>query len=156
MSEIESEYRADFSVGDVVMKVRELAAANPHFVYQAPQAGSGTCLYVHAAPITLALLPGCLMGQALHALGVPLELLRDRCERTGIRRVLGILGVPMSVSKVTGSLQEADWLSSVQYNQDSGCSWGKCVEIADHEYPLDSPDDNSEDTGSSGDEDTGE
>jgi hypothetical protein len=124
-------YRADFTVFDVVSKVREIVAANPSFIYQkngSTGCSTGSCDYVHEGKAD------CLMAQALHALGVPLAFL-SKCEGSLIRNVLQELGlVPFGSAtndEEARRWEAADWLHYVQCCQDDGMPWGECVESSD-------------------------
>lgn len=132
-------YRATFTVADVVVKVREIAAAYYHRVYQRPsnEPQITGCLYVHhdGGPAeTLTLTPGCIIGQALHALGVPLEFLTE-CEGMLVSGVLNRLGVEIySTQEVR---RDTEWLERVQSYQDQGIEWGTAVIYTDEDLRED-------------------
>ena len=105
---------------DIADRVRAIAAAQPDRRYEKP-VGGRTCMYVHGDK------PGCIMGQALHAEGVPLEILAEG-EGLAVGSVLWHLE-----DWVTRDLSQpwVSWLGHVQAGQDSGKTWGGSVQFAD-------------------------
>ena len=74
--------------------------------------------------------PVCIIGHAVHELGVPLGSLAENqsmptCDALSLVK-----------SSVLPSIQELDWLSTVQFEQDNGASWSEAVQTADKLYPL--------------------
>ena len=107
---------------DVEGKVRELAAANPTYVYRAdPNAYLGRCEY---RPNSVQ--PGCVFGQALIALGaeIPAEW-----EGRGIVQLYGLLGIE-------ATFVQKRWSETLQFNQDRNSSWGTALKMADEAWPL--------------------
>lgn len=110
----------DFTLDDVVSKVREVAAERPDFVYQSlqtdPLGFNIRCFYRHGEK------PGCIIGQALDRLDyvVPSSL-----EGENVYRVLDhLFGEPQADDR-------ANWLRFVQARQDGGSTWGEAVQYAD-------------------------
>jgi hypothetical protein len=95
-----------------------VAEKGDDYVYSRLDGYVGTCLYVHDDE------PGCIMGNALHRMGVSLDQLGDK-EGEGITSVLeylhnrGIIGDYPSL--------DLEKLSSIQAAQDCGSTWGKAV-----------------------------
>ena len=124
-----------FTTADVVAKVRDLAVASPHFIYTPPvtiePSGRPACLYVHYATDGT-LVGGCIVGQALLALGVPAETLRKYDESDGANA-----STVVSELLDGGACQELLWLDYVQRKQDNGYEWVGAVHCADANYSLD-------------------
>lgn len=106
--------------------LEKLMRDNAEFMYVA-EACEDTCAYVHVngSDNPEDWTPGCLIGQALHANGVPLEYLRQ-VERHRASSVLETLGVFDS-----DTLEYADRL---QNNQDIGIAWGRLNQAIEGEY----------------------
>lgn len=108
----------NFTAQDVLDKVIEIGNRFPDYSYMSPNDGLGTfCQYTDGADGQ-----GCIVGQALRALGVPYDVLvvYDRG------------GIPASlvVEKILGSVIDmdiTDRLNNIQAAQDSGYPWGQCV-----------------------------
>lgn len=104
--------------------VRQLAAEQPEYVYTRPDPfGYNTCVYQYNGA------PSCLIGQALHRLGVPVESLaaadNGAFERKGASTVLAVLAPGTSADTRA-------WAQEVQYHQDLGnIPWGEAVRLAD-------------------------
>lgn len=125
-----------FTLGDVVAKIREIAAVNPDRIYVPTGQELGyvseykvDCMYVHDKDGKA--VAGCLIGQALHALGVPLGYLRT-CEHTDATSVLDRLNL-IPYDFLSGN---ALWVVVVQRYQDEGKPWGECVSLADSHVAL--------------------
>ncbi|GAA2294375.1 hypothetical protein GCM10010149_47940 [Nonomuraea roseoviolacea subsp. roseoviolacea] len=105
--------------------IKTVAAENPDRVYTSPEhmSTTGTCFYVHRDEATDELSPGCLVGAALHRLGVPLETLQ-RNEDTNAFNLLSKL-FPMLTT------QTCSFANSAQMDQDGGRSWGEAVAYAE-------------------------
>lgn len=148
----------DFTMDDVEREIRRLVQENPDFVYghqeeiQAMQT-YGDCSYVagitkddfdyakdkgliQAATYKDALAAGelgkaCLIGQALHNLGVDHGTL-ESFEETGADYVISSLEIPV------GSIQNPEvfaiWVETVQRGQDSNMPWATSLANADEEY----------------------
>ncbi len=109
---------------DIVARVRAIAAAQPDRRYKKPVVG-GNCMYVHGDK------PGCIMGQALHAEGVPLDVLAE-CEGRSVINVIWHLEDWITREDLNPWVT---WLGYVQASQDSGKTWGEAVQHADHLVP---------------------
>lgn len=126
-------------------KVRELAKERPDFTYsKQPGAGHDECSYV-ASSVGGHEGEGCIMGQALTALGIGEEVLREYEEAVG--RALNILelatqylfqdGLMKPVQlyhQIEGSREmdaDMNWALKVQANQDVGMTWSEAVADAD-------------------------
>jgi len=116
---------------EVTDKIRSLATAQPHHVYVPPvkNLGGPTCWYVHNS--SDGLVGGCIVGQALLAVDVPAEDLHEYDLGDGANG-------SQVVRRYTGNLtvEQQQWIDSVQQQQDSGKTWGEAVEHADKFYPL--------------------
>ena len=105
---------------DLARAIREVAAEDPNYVYQRP--GSRVCLYVHwDANGTLR--PGCLIGTALHRLGVPLETLSGY-ESKPAHEVLDHVA-----PDVSSHMRRA--ATRVQRVQDLGATWRQAARLLD-------------------------
>lgn len=104
-----------FSDEEIEDTIRELAADSPDFIYERPE-GVVQCRYVHGDA------PGCLIGQALHFLGVPLaDLVMFEGENAiTLLRELTYTSEPIR-----------RWASRVQDYQDSEATWAESVAYAD-------------------------
>jgi hypothetical protein len=102
--------------------VRKVAAEAPNTVYRTTipdhQRCATNCFYVHTDWNGDPVSAGCIIGKALHALGIPLETLREY-EGAPAQRVLAGLGI--------GSWAAQDTARDVQVTQDSGETWGAAV-----------------------------
>ena len=148
----------DFTMDDVEREIRRLVRENPDFVYgeqketQELQA-YGDCSYVagitkddfnyakdqgliQAATYSDALAAGelgkaCLIGQALHNLGVDHDTL-ETFEETGADYVISSLEIP------EGTIQNPEvfvvWAETVQRGQDNNMPWATSLANADAKY----------------------
>lgn len=111
------------TAGQVINKVRDLAEAQPNFVYFKPEVeedmGNG-CLYVHGRG-TENERGGCIVGQALMALGVEIEKKHEANNASSVIRHMGI----------DHTDKEIQWLDNVQSSQDTGETWEFAVFSAD-------------------------
>ncbi len=132
----------DFSITDLIGKVRDIALEHPTTVYEKEESldpGETTwCSYSkgHSSGVG----PGCLYGQILPAALVALdpqadiyEVLVDHIELDYDEIHTGDL----DYDGVSISTQEMNWIAAVQSNQDLGWTWARAVEQADINYPLD-------------------
>jgi hypothetical protein len=108
----------------VMDTLRTVVAERPDYVYEAPEelvTDGASCFYVHGDA------PGCLVGQVLNRLGVPLTDM-ERYEGTGayslLPHVVELTGDPDAADDVATALTEA------QYQQDQGVTWSKALELA--------------------------
>lgn len=111
----------NFTDKDVLNKVIELGNQFPDYSYTSPGGDDNhVCRYTDGADGQ-----GCIVGQALRALGVPYAVL------AGYDLDLGA-GVP--ASDVLAELLDESYysgvrakLDNIQYKQDLGYPWGQCV-----------------------------
>ncbi|MEU9708016.1 hypothetical protein AB0E21_05295 [Streptomyces sp. NPDC047967] len=106
----------------VTKVLKEVVAENPDRVYEAPDHqladATTTCFYVHTDDLTEEpVAPGCLVGQVLHRLGVPLEHLWE-LEGYDAHQAVAALGLPVSGRTL-------QLLGQAQAHQDSGKTWGE-------------------------------
>jgi hypothetical protein len=109
----------DAQIFDAIRKVAESA---PDTVYRTTipdhQYSGSDCFYVHTDGDGNPVSAGCIIGKALHALGVPLETLREQ-EGVTANRVMLNLGI--------GSADAQDTARDVQISQDHGNTWEYAV-----------------------------
>jgi hypothetical protein len=97
-------------------KVREIATANPDYVYD--YSIIGRCYYTKPNG-------GCLIGQALVALEPELLPVLQELDERGCPQVNRLpLKMPLA-------LNITRWIVDVQQSQDDGRPWSKCIEFAD-------------------------
>jgi hypothetical protein len=119
--------KVNFTLDDVVAKVREVAAERPTYVYDNGTGGElSSCFYRHGADRSE---PGCIVGQALDRLGyvVP-EDLEGRDSYTILNEALG---THFESWESPANPAGAKWIRGVQFQQDAGKPWGVAVEYAD-------------------------
>lgn len=114
----------------LIAELKRLADESPDYVYGAPAhmtrgyEGTTVCLYVHTDPggDESKDAPGCIVGKALHRLGVPLATLAE-FEHYNPREIAGEIlpGVTISGSLFAGRVQRA---------QDRGKTWRAAVDYA--------------------------
>jgi len=113
----------------LVEKVRELVDAHPDNVYTRPKSskwGNSGCS--NTAGVCTDGSEGCLIGQALKALGFPVE----DFENNGVWSLYNHKHLePFNVGQ-----REGEWLCRAQARQDGGNTWGEAVKNADAMYPL--------------------
>lgn len=121
---------SNITAGDVRAKIKELAAERPTYTYVKPK-GAQFCLYVHedssGAPIKG---EGCIVGQALVALGVDPNTLVD------VFMDAESLLYDFGINDNSESGTDAEWVEKAQSAQDFGKEWAVAVEAAD-EYEAD-------------------
>lgn len=107
----------------IVARVREIARANPDFVYEKPDP-MGKCVnwYENENGEKVG---SCIVGRALIDLGYPVT---DQSPSNSATDMLYDLGLP-------GSNSQALWLRKVQIHQDGHRPWGRAVELASGEFP---------------------
>lgn len=103
----------------LIEQIRTLAAENPRAVYL-PEVGLARCSYTKGEAAGR---PGCLIGQALADLGAPMRTLKAY----DIKVVSSIL----SKLDIEVTLEQVEWLRTVQYSQDAKCNWQSAVYRAD-------------------------
>lgn len=108
---------------EFVKAVRELAAENPNFIYEAP-GENRTCLYVHEGD------GSCLIGQALLRVGVPLNTVAGFDETAA--------NLPVAANEALLSLgysgAVSEWAGYVQSLQDRRELWAESVALADNYF----------------------
>lgn len=117
------DYEYDITVEQVLDKVIELAEANPEYVYERPYISEDfreMCSYLTGADGK-----GCIVGQALSALGVSKEHLA-LVEGFDARGALVFFGVDVSSTSKWRASRKLDW---IQGRQDDGVPWGEAVEL---------------------------
>jgi hypothetical protein len=112
----------------VLSALRQIAEENPEKVYVAPadmRDEWGSCYYVHRDDQGNES-PGCIVGQVLHRLGVPLADLKEA----------ETLGATAAVRLTTQGVSDnvSDFLRFVQQKQDRGVTWSKAVADALEDY----------------------
>ncbi|WP_018565013.1 hypothetical protein [Streptomyces sp. PsTaAH-124] len=116
-----------FTDEQILGTLAEVVRENPDKVYKIPESMRFTsddrsCFYVHKNEDGTKS-PGCIVGQVLHRLGVPLKDFK-RAEGLGSNFAMSMLGI-------TGVGQEtAGLLRKVQYYQDCGRSWSDALQRA--------------------------
>ena len=106
---------------EVIQAVRDLANANPEFIYEAKNPSyRGQCFYVEDGK------PSCIVGQALAKLGLTIDQLSlfDN-EVTGDISAEAV-GKVLGLNDITRT-----WLRDVQASQDAGLRWAAAVARAD-------------------------
>ena len=117
------------TIADLVSAVREVAEAEPEFVYNS---GGGLCSYFGGADGS-----ACIVGRAMSNLGVDMDRLRD-LEQVGEGPTIyeaitdGYVDVLYS-EDVKEDLEHITWLGYVQSDQDGGMPWRDAVRRADIE-----------------------
>lgn len=99
------------------------------FVYAPPTEDDDMCKYVHADDESGVREVGCGVGAALHAAGVPLDVLEDCDRRGGSIGALATLDV-LRPAGVRLDDAAAQVLFAFQRHQDTGSSWGESLECA--------------------------
>jgi hypothetical protein len=112
----------------VLSTLRQIAEESPEKVYEAPEGMRdewGSCYYVHHNEDGTES-PGCIVGQVLHRLGVPLAKLKEA----------ETLGATAAVRLTTQGVSDnvSDFLRFVQQKQDRGVTWSKAVADALEDY----------------------
>jgi len=106
-----------------------VAEKGADFVYQ-PEDFAGFCNYVHGAdgprPV-----PGCIVGNVLHRLGVPLGELANY-ER---RDAYSVANALIEIQAPDGGRSIREKLSLIQVEQDDSMPWGEAVAFAGVELP---------------------
>lgn len=128
------------TTADLIKAIRELATGDPDFVYQVPGL-SPACRYAHEGKAS------CIVGQAFHSLGVPIEEIElwdpsTLCEPSGFRHGLTLMDIIDTKLSLPEQAWSSDywWVSYVQNNQDSGWSWGAAVRMADEKWANENAD----------------
>lgn len=101
--------------------------AGPEFVYT--QGVTGTCQYVRQEDKDTEPHADCLVGQALHALGVPLKVLREM-DKKDDSRISHRGNHELEEQGYKLDTQALKFLSDVQYMQDGGATWLKAFNNA--------------------------
>lgn len=112
----------DFTLKELQEKVREVASDYPKYVYKPT---GGECTYFRKGENDGYSCPDCIIGHALHRLGVTIEDIKNN----NIVSVRGLCRayLPLSLSDD----RTLEWLAEVQDRQDLGMPWAKAVKKAD-------------------------
>lgn len=112
-------------VSDLADKVVEIADKNPYVLYLERRQEDGLsadegCLYSHGSR------PGCLVGVAMHELGLPLKTLDDFDSGTknGIRHIVYYHPEFFELD----DQDDLEFLVKVQDNQDCGYTWRTSID----------------------------
>lgn len=108
----------NFTAQDVLNKVIEIGNRFPDYSYMSPNDGLDTCRYTNGADGQ-----GCIVGQALRALGVPYDVLARYDQGLGASASL----VAEEILHEDIGEKIAERLDNIQAAQDSGYPWGECV-----------------------------
>jgi len=112
----------------VIDTVRALVAERPDYVYtgdgEGYVPGESSCYYVHEQSDGTKV-PGCLVGHALHALGVPLDVLEEY-EGTSAHAA-----AEQTLSISDSATRTLSFLSVAQEWQDRGAPWGNALAVAE-------------------------
>jgi hypothetical protein len=122
---------------EVLALAKKITDERPDYVYKAPEwepeklhgyapESFTNCFYVHPREDGKGLQPGCVVGELLHRLGVPLETLAKR-EGIGAWTL-----VPETVTGLSHSVRF--FLGKIQNFQDEGHSWGEAYKAAYERY----------------------
>lgn len=118
------------TIEDIEKKVRQLAEANPEFVYTDQTTGNtkfdAKCGYV-GKEFRSTEGAGCIVGQAMQKLGVSEKILLEFEYTVDSVNDAGVEGL-LNWLNINGS---AKWLSDVQGHQDSSEPWARAVHLAD-------------------------
>jgi hypothetical protein len=104
---------------NVVDKVREIAAAQPDYVYNTSGDSTMACYYTLNFDLTPG---GCIIGRALRGVGI---------SRNTLESYEGKAADEVVPYVVETSDDDNEWLRNVQMHQDAGYSWGTAVRRAD-------------------------
>jgi len=110
----------------LIEKVREIATRFPDHV--------SDCYYITEACGTPSEIIGCIMGQALHELGVPDSVLQE-VEDMMESKSINMPNIKRHFNILASSL-ETNWLKECQRTQDKGLTWSESVWEADDTYPF--------------------
>lgn len=126
------------TTAQIIVSIRNLAAANPDFVYEKPE-GDAVCRYIHrdaeGEPIEG---EGCIVGRVVTGFNIP-AIKIDPSEGSGASSLLRRLESDGLVS-ISGWV-DLQWIARVQEAQDAGARWPRAVEYADaaDAAPVDNP-----------------
>lgn len=109
---------------EFVQTVKQLINENPGFVYECN--GESICMYAKTENQ-----PGCLFGQVFKKL----EMFDDN-EIIKLDNPIDPVPVRTILQDYGFSEATAMWSNSIQRNQDTGYSWGVCLEIAGDYEPV--------------------
>lgn len=138
-----TDYTPTFTAADLATEVRRLAEESPDFVYMPidrvpegdeaePDLWYGGCSYVNGSEGK-----GCIVGQALANLGVPVEVLRNHegNNAAGVMQNLGLTPMPegMRYKPESDYTPEERFCTLVQRGQDQEEPWGTALRHADEQ-----------------------
>lgn len=110
----------------IIDTIKEVVAEKPDHVYTTPDhmKDGAACYYAHTDPEAGDVLtPGCVVGAALHRLGVPLETLREYESMNAWYVLRHLAPGTTDVGR--------NFASDVQGNQDDGETWGAALALAE-------------------------
>ncbi len=113
----------DFTAVDVIAKIRELAAAQPDFVY-----GQIPCVNVEADDAGN-WVGSCIVGRAVIALGIPADDVAERAWKSGAAILLTQFEIPFT-------LEQQNWIEYVQEYQDNSVPWRLAVAESEINCPT--------------------
>jgi hypothetical protein len=109
----------DFTAGDLISVVREVAEKNPTFVYDVDSDGvNGSCVNFKDGA------PSCIIGHGLYRLGMTETSMGTYAQSSEVLSVLDGF-------QIESTEKQSDWLSTVQNEQDLGYPWLDAVKLAD-------------------------
>lgn len=110
----------------IIQAIRDIAAESPGFVYVRP-ADKVKCVYVAGGE------PSCIVGKALWRLGFIDAALEDVDPEKGwmMPNMMPASDLIQRVLHLDIDIEEAEWISEVQYHQDGAKPWGEAVQFAD-------------------------
>lgn len=111
------------------------------YIYEAPDPDVPTCVYAWRDPDTHQLVPSCVVGHALHHLGVPLNLMyecgNEEQVHSLVDRLLLKLGVEVVTPAALECFREAQRVQDAaldgfdtEGNRIEDCSWGAALDAA--------------------------
>ena len=110
---------ASFTADQLIDKVRELATANPEYRYKGTNGG---CYYRPKTFFSGAKSDSCIFGQAIKILDlVSYSQLKESVRIDTNLHLLDVITTP----------EQRIWVRNMQYSQDRGKRWGKCLRDAD-------------------------
>lgn len=110
----------DFTSADLASEVRAVARSYPNYKYESSE---DSCAYFHLGQDMEHYSAGCIVGHALHRLGVSYEDIEEYNFSTEICELIDLFMPPEGRDNASEA-----FLMAVQQKQDVGLPWGKCVE----------------------------
>ena len=123
---------AAVSPSALAVKVREIVARDPHFVYKTPPVAepftSEYCRYAYKGE------PSCLIGRGLYELGVPIEELDALDEGSHGEATIYSAAYAIAIGRHHDEVLRdlnVRWLDRMQNDQDNGVPYGLALHSAD-------------------------